>query len=97
VPEWLEQLVHPFLESSHSVRPVVGVKGTYLTHQRSLVARFVQQEYEYKYDHMARLPEIDFIDTYSAAYCRQVLLDNGGFETAFSTPSVEDQELSFRL
>jgi lipopolysaccharide/colanic/teichoic acid biosynthesis glycosyltransferase/glycosyltransferase involved in cell wall biosynthesis len=97
VPDWLEHLLHPFLESSNSPRPVVGVKGTYLTRQRSLVARFVQQEYEYKYGHMARLTEIDFIDTYSAAYYRKVFLDNGGFETAFSKPSVEDQELSFRL
>ena len=46
---------------------------------------------------MARLSSIDFIDTYSAAYRRNVFLENGGFDTSFTLPSVEDQELSFRL
>src|SRR5688572_5498142 len=46
---------------------------------------------------MARRAQIDFIDTYSAAYRRAVFLKNKGFETAFPTASVEDQELSFRL
>ncbi len=91
-PAWLCHLVQPF-----SNPEVVGTKGTYRTQQKSLVARFVQQEYESKYIHMARLPKIDFIDTYSAAYRRSVFLQNGGFETAFPVPSVEDQEFSFRL
>ncbi|HYO50360.1 MAG TPA: glycosyltransferase, partial [Chloroflexia bacterium] len=37
----------------------------------------------------------DFIDTYSAAYRRDVLLAVGGFDESIS--AVEDQELSFRL
>ncbi|KAA3663034.1 MAG: hypothetical protein DWQ04_11715, partial [Chloroflexi bacterium] len=37
----------------------------------------------------------DFIDTYSAAYRRQALLDIGGFDERIHY--VEDQELSFRL
>ena len=47
---------------------VVGAKGVYRTRQKSLVARFVQIEYEDRYRLMARLPYIDFIDTYSAAF-----------------------------
>jgi glycosyltransferase involved in cell wall biosynthesis len=110
--DWLEQLVAPF-DAAQGVpsgpaqdrpsgevmtaEPVVGVRGAYRTRQRSLVARFVQQEYEHKYTRTARLARIDFIDTYSAAYRRDVFLDNGGFEVAFDRPSVEDQELSFRL
>lgn len=76
---------------------VVGAKGAYLTRQRALVARFVQIEYEDRYDRMQRAPAIDFIDTYSAGYRRDVFLENHGFDTIFATASVEDQEFSFRL
>jgi cellulose synthase/poly-beta-1,6-N-acetylglucosamine synthase-like glycosyltransferase len=89
---WMERLVAPFDDPS-----VVGAKGVYRTRQRRLLARFVQLEYEYKYARMARQEVIDFVDTYSAAYRREVFLANGGFRTVFPTPSVEDQELSFRL
>jgi lipopolysaccharide/colanic/teichoic acid biosynthesis glycosyltransferase len=61
------------------------------------VARFVQLEYERKYARMEREEWIDFVDTYSAAYCRDVFLANDGFDTRFPTASVEDQEFSFRL
>jgi len=74
---------------------IAGAKGVYRTRQRSLVARFVQQEYQDKYDRMARLPAIDFVDTYSAAYRRSVFVGSGGFDTSFIMD--EDQELSFRL
>jgi lipopolysaccharide/colanic/teichoic acid biosynthesis glycosyltransferase/GT2 family glycosyltransferase len=89
---WIEEMTRPFADPE-----VVGVKGTYLTRQRELVARFVQIEYEDKYDRMARQERIDFVDTYSAGYRRDVFLANGGFDTTFPTASVEDQELSFRL
>jgi len=72
-----------------------GVKGTYRTKQRSLVARWVQAEYESKYRRMEGLEEIDFIDTYSAGYRREALEAVGGFDPA--VVMVEDQELSFRL
>jgi glycosyltransferase involved in cell wall biosynthesis len=55
---WIEQMLIPFSRSE-----VVGVKGRYLLKQRSLVARFVQLEYEEKYDHMLHWEYIDFIDT----------------------------------
>ncbi len=76
---------------------VVGVKGAYLTRQRALMARFVQIEYEDRYDRMRQAATIDFIDTYSAGYRRDVFLENHGFDTIFATASVEDQEFSFRL
>jgi cellulose synthase/poly-beta-1,6-N-acetylglucosamine synthase-like glycosyltransferase len=82
---------------SPSGQEIVGVKGTYLTRQREWVARFVQMEYEDKYDRMAREPFIDFVDTYAAGYRRDVFLANGGFEVRFPVASVEDQEFSFRL
>jgi lipopolysaccharide/colanic/teichoic acid biosynthesis glycosyltransferase/glycosyltransferase involved in cell wall biosynthesis len=91
-PDWIEQLSAPFLDAE-----VVGAKGVYRTHQREWTARFVQVEYQDKYDRLARQSRIDFVDTYSAAYCRHVFLENGGFDPVFSTASVEDQEFSFRL
>jgi GT2 family glycosyltransferase len=74
---------------------VAGVKGAYLTHQRSLVARFAQAEYEEKYDRLARGSQIDFIDTHAAAYRREVFVAHGGFDPEFMLD--EDQEFSFRL
>ncbi len=74
-----------------------GGKGVYATHQRSLVARFVQVEYETRYRRMARRPTIDFVDTYSAIYRRSVLEDVGGFDERLPGTSLEDQELSFRV
>ncbi len=91
-PDWLEKMLAPFADEK-----VVGVKGSYLTDQQSLVARFVQREYEAKYERMKKFPRIDFIDTYSAGFRRQAFLDAGGYDPAYSTASVEDQEFSFRL
>jgi lipopolysaccharide/colanic/teichoic acid biosynthesis glycosyltransferase len=76
---------------------VVGTKGTYLTDQQGLAPRFVQAEYEDRYDRMQGRKRIDFIDTYSAAYRRSIFCENGGFDATFTTASVEDQELSFRI
>jgi lipopolysaccharide/colanic/teichoic acid biosynthesis glycosyltransferase len=76
---------------------VAGAKGAYLTRQRELVPRFTQLEFLERYDRMAGAEMIDFVDTYSAAYRRDVFLANNGFDTIFPTASVEDQELSFRL
>jgi glycosyltransferase involved in cell wall biosynthesis len=62
VPDWIEQMLAPFADAQ-----VAGVKGVYLTHQQAIVARFVQVEYETRYErmarHMARHGRIDFIDT----------------------------------
>lgn len=90
VPEWIALITAPFQSAE-----VIGVKGAYVTAQTSLVARFVQAEYEDRYDRMIGQPQIDFIDTYSAAYRRSVFVENRGFDTALRI--CEDQEFSFRL
>jgi GT2 family glycosyltransferase len=89
-PNWLREITAPFADPG-----VAACKGSYATQQTALVARFVQIEYEDKYDRLRRQATIDFIDTYSAAYRRDVLLVNGGFDEQFDY--AEDQELSFRL
>jgi glycosyltransferase involved in cell wall biosynthesis len=89
---WVSEMTRPFLDAE-----IVGVKGAYCTRQAGIVPRFVQCEYEERYQRMARLKRIDFIDTYSAGYRRAVLRSAGGFDTRYPSASVEDQELSFRL
>lgn len=89
---WLQEIISPFCDTH-----VIGVKGAYRCNEKNIVARFVQMEFEYKYRAMASQSTIDFIDTYSAAYRRDVFLQNNGFDENFPVPSVEDQELSFRL
>jgi lipopolysaccharide/colanic/teichoic acid biosynthesis glycosyltransferase/GT2 family glycosyltransferase len=90
--QWVANIIQAF-----SNPEVVGIKGTYRTQQKEVVARFVQQEYAYKYARMAHLDRIDFIDTYSAAYRKDIFLQNNGFDERFPKSSVEDQEFSFRL
>lgn len=91
-PTWIEAMTAPFADPD-----VAGAKGAYVTEQTGLVPRFVQAEYEDRYDRMAGQAQIDFIDTYSAAYRRAIFLENKGFDPIFTTASVEDQEFSFRL
>jgi lipopolysaccharide/colanic/teichoic acid biosynthesis glycosyltransferase/glycosyltransferase involved in cell wall biosynthesis len=89
-PHWAAALLQAFSDPD-----VVGAKGTYLTEQTGLIPRFVQAEYEDRYDRMAGQDQIDFIDTYSASYRRQIFCENGGFDPMLRYN--EDQELSFRL
>jgi lipopolysaccharide/colanic/teichoic acid biosynthesis glycosyltransferase/GT2 family glycosyltransferase len=91
-PRWVESLLQALADAG-----TAGAKGTYRTEQRGLVPRFVQQEYEDRYARLERQETIDFVDTYAAAYRRDVFLANEGFDPVFPVPSVEDQELSFRL
>ena len=97
-PDWIAQMCKPFQhdETVVGANDVVGAKGVYGTRQVGLIPRFVQQEYQDKYDAMAQLEQIDFVDTYAAAYRRDFFLALGGFDTRYPGASVEDQEFSFR-
>jgi glycosyltransferase involved in cell wall biosynthesis len=90
--DWIEQMVQPLEDPAIS-----GVKGSYLTRQKKIVPRFVQLEYESKYEKMKRDCHIDFIDTYAAGFVKKDFLSAGKFDTRFPTASVEDQEFSFRM
>src|SRR5581483_8569269 len=76
---------------------VVGAKGVYRTRQTSVVARFVQLEYEDRYRLMSGLQDIDFIDTYSAAFVRDRFLEMNGYDPSFPVACAEDIELSYRM
>lgn len=90
--DWIEAMRKPFQDPT-----VVGAKGIYGTKQRGLIPRFVQAEFEEKYDRMRGASTIDFVDTYSAGYRRAIFLENGGFDPSFPGTSAEDVEFSFRL
>lgn len=92
MPNWLDAMLAPFGDPE-----VVGAKGVYRTHQKSLAARFVQIEYEDRYRLMTGLPSIDFIDTYSAAFLRDRFLEMNGYDTSFPVACAEDIELSYRM
>ena len=92
MPGWISKMIEPF-KGSH----VIGAKGVYRTRQKRLVARFVQSEYEDKYRLMSNIPQIDFIDTYSAAFRRDQFLEIGGYDTSFPVACAEDIELSYRM
>ncbi|MCL5265279.1 MAG: glycosyltransferase [Chloroflexi bacterium] len=91
-PTWLTRMSEAFARQD-----IVGAKGAYRTRQRSLVARFVQLEFEDKYDFLRKSEYIDFVDTYSACYRREVFRANGGFDENIPLPTVEDVDFSFRL
>ena len=89
---WIREMVKPFSNSE-----VIGVKGTYKTKQKELAAKFAQAEFEDRYDLLQKSSTIDMIDTYSAAYRKDVFLNIGGFDQSFPVASNEDTDLSYRL
>lgn len=89
---WIQEMVRPFGNPD-----VVGVKGTYKTKQTDLAARFAQAEFEDRYDLLRKSPSIDMIDTYSAAFKKDVFLKIGGFDEDFPVANNEDTDLSYRL
>jgi cellulose synthase/poly-beta-1,6-N-acetylglucosamine synthase-like glycosyltransferase len=92
VPEsnWIEAMIAPFADQE-----VVGVCGVVRTRQTSLIPRFIQLEYDYRYGHIAKHAQIDFINTGTAGYRRHVFAESGGF--CEDLLGAEDTELSFRL
>jgi len=91
-PDWIEQMSAPFRDPEIS-----GVRGRYRCDQTEPTARFAQLEYEHKYERLKKKPFVDFIDTSSAGYRRDVFKQQGGFPVLFETASGEDTDLSYRL
>lgn len=91
-PGWLDALLAPLADPD-----VVAVKGRYVSHQRGLVPRFAQLEFEEKYARLRRASTIDFVDTGTAAYRHAAFDEVGGFDESFPAQSAEDVDLAFRL
>ena len=87
---WLQAMARPFADAT-----IDGASGEKKTHQKNLWARLVQLEYDFRYDRMAAHGTIDFVDSSTAAYRREVFLASGGFDTVLK--EAEDTDLSFRL
>lgn len=91
--EWIAEISRPLEDNGE----VVAAKGVYQTRQPDLLARFAQVEFEEKYAGLRRRRNIDFVDTYSAAFRRDAFWDGGAFDPTFSEASNEDTQLSFNL
>ncbi len=92
VADWLAEMAKPFGDPD-----VVAVKGAYRTNQRSLTARFAQVEFDERFELLKRAASIDMVDTYSAAYRKDVFRQAGGFDESFPVANNEDTELSYKL
>lgn len=92
IDRWMELLLAPFADPA-----IGGAKGSYRSRQPQLVAQFVQLEYESRYEITKRHTTIDYIDTYAAAFRRELFLAQGGYNTDFPVACAEDAEFSFRL
>ncbi len=90
---WLEEMVSPF----SGPEKISGVKGAYKTAQHALTARFAQAEFEDRFTLLEKASFIDMVDTYSAAFKRDVFCSIGGFDPSFPVANNEDTELSYRL
>lgn len=90
--DWIRQMVAPLADPE-----IAGVKGSYRTQQRDVVARLAQCEFEERYDRLDRQPLIDFVDSYAAAFRIEALHRAGGFDPAFPRANNEDVDLSYRL
>lgn len=91
-PDWIAEMVRPFADPE-----VAAVKGSYKTLQKELLARFSQMEFEDRYDMLSRSRYIDMVDSYSAAFRKDVFINTGGFDESFPKANNEDTELSYRL
>ncbi len=90
--DWIDEMIKPLEDQE-----IVGVQGRYKTKQVGIMARFAQYEIEERYERMVKRGYIDFIGSYSAAYRKDIFLDQGGFDESFLIASGEDLDLSFGL
>ncbi len=89
-PDWLEKMLQPFNDPR-----VTGVKGVYASLQNDLWARLAQLEFEERYEKLGSYEDIDFIDTYSAAFRKVAFAAAGGFSAELRQN--EDVDLAFRM
>lgn len=90
--KWMEEMTKPFEKPD-----VIAVKGAYKTNQRSLIARLAQTEFEERFEMLKRAESIDMVDTYSAAFRRDIFWKAGGFDESFPVANNEDTDLSYKL
>ena len=67
--------------------------GRYLTRQKETSARFVQLEFEERFQILKDFSTIDFVASYVAGFRRSVFEDVGGFDAHYPLANNEDVEL----
>ncbi len=90
-PDWIERLTAPILSGEADV-----TVGRYESDQTNWVASLIQLELEQRYERMSRHGKIDYVNSGSSAFRRQILLDHP-FDESYRKAGMEDVELSFRL
>jgi len=87
--EWMAKLSAPIGKDGTS-----GTIGHFTSDQENWVARLIQIEIEGRYHRMRHYDRIDFVNTATCGFRRELLLSNL-FDESFQ--KLEDVELSFRL
>ncbi len=89
---FLEEILKPFDNPA-----IVAVKGAYRTRQTGIWARFAQVEFMERYAKLSRSENIDFVDSYAAAFRKDVFEKVGGFDAHFPVANNEDVDLSYKI
>jgi len=90
---WIETFYQRFAQDES----ISAAMGAYASVQSTPAAQFAQLEFEERYIHMRQQPALDLVATYSAAFRRNVFLQEQGFDPAFPKANNEDVEFSYRL
>jgi cellulose synthase/poly-beta-1,6-N-acetylglucosamine synthase-like glycosyltransferase len=90
--DWIEKMVQPFEDPK-----VAGVMGRYLTRQKEYAARFVQLEFEERFNILKKADNIDLVPSFAAAFRREVFEEVGGFDAHYPLANNEDVELSYKI
>jgi len=87
--EWMARISEPIGKDATS-----GTVGRFTSDQENWVARLIQIEIEGRYHQMSQYDRIDFVNTATCGFRRELLLNNH-FDESFQ--KLEDVELSFRI
>ena len=87
--DWIAKISEPIVKES-----VGATVGRFTSDQENWVARLIQMELEGRYHRMSYHDQIDFVNSATCGFKRELLLNNL-FDESFR--KLEDVELSFRL
>jgi len=88
--KWYEEMLAPFKEKN-----IVAVSGVYLSNQKKLIARYIQQQTGYRQSKTEKYT--DNLATYSLAVKKEFLKKVDGFPEDYPSASCEDTEFSYKL
>ena len=88
-PQWLDEITSPLIGGEAQV-----TVGRFISSQTGLLPRLIQQEIEGRLERMRRFEQVDFLNSATCGFRREVL-ESFRFDSSFQ--KLEDIELSFRL